>query len=105
MGTIEVCRMIYLRQSLRIAAYECARLGIIPEMTREGLQAQCDAILVPRNIKGYTFSYSPPNLKSLKYGDILTTTVSVPLHSNALAGSWFYRDRGLVESVAIMAEY
>ncbi len=28
MGTIETCRMIYLRQSLKLASYECARIGI-----------------------------------------------------------------------------
>ncbi len=30
MGTIETCRALYIRQSLKIAAYECARVGIIP---------------------------------------------------------------------------
>ncbi len=67
MGTIEVCRLLYLKQSIKIAAYECARLGIIRDATG-GLQAQCDAILVPRGIKGYVFNFSPSNLGSLKYG-------------------------------------
>ncbi len=30
MGTIETCRMIYLRQSLKLAAYECARIELHP---------------------------------------------------------------------------
>ncbi len=105
MGTIEVCRLLYLKQSIKIAAYECARLGIIPGMPPEGLQAQCDAILVPRGIKGYVFNFSPSNLGSLKYGDILTTTIEVPLDQNDLMGSWFYRQRNIVSTVAIMAEY
>lgn len=33
MATVETCRVLYLRQSLTIAAYECARIGIVPGVT------------------------------------------------------------------------
>ncbi len=105
MGTIETCRMIYLRQSLKIAAYECARVGIVPKMTSDVLQDQCDVILRGRRIRNYTFSCSPPNPADLKFGDLFTTTVTVSAQDNALVGAWFYQDKILTESVAIMAEH
>jgi hypothetical protein len=105
MATIETCRMIYLRQSLKIAAYECARLGIVPGATMSALKDQCDAILLGRNVRGYTFSCEPPDPTILQYGDLLKVSIRISANENALVGTWFYRDKILTESVTIMAEY
>ena len=104
MSTIETCRMLYLRQSLKIAAYECARIGITPGMTVEVMQNQCDVILRGRQIRNYQFSCSPTNIESLKFGELLTTTVQASADDNALVGAWFYQRKLLSESVTIMAE-
>lgn len=105
MASIETCRMIYVRQSLKIAAYECARIGIIPKMTRASLQDQCDAILQGRRIKGYTFDCEPADPSTLKYGDLFRTHVRASAEDNDLLGTWFYRNKTFEASVAIMAEY
>lgn len=105
MATIETCRVIYVRQSLTIAAYECARIGIVPGMTQDAISTQCDLILSGRNVKQGTLQLTPTNLASLQFGDILTVTVSAPADSNSLVGSWFYQGKTLTESVRIMAEF
>jgi hypothetical protein len=105
MGTIETCRMIYLRQSLKLAAYECARVGIMPGMTPAVLQDQCDVILGGRRIRNYQFSCIPANPADLKFGQLFTTTVVVSAEENALVGAWFYQAKMLSESVSIMAEH
>lgn len=105
MGTIETCRMIYLRQSLKLAAYECARVGIMPGMTPDVLQSQCDVILGGRRIRNYKFSCIPANPADLKFGDLFKTTVTVSAEENALVGAWFYQSKVLSESVSIMAEH
>ena len=105
MATVETCSMIYLRQSAKIAAYECARLGILPEMTKETLQDQCDVILQGRRIEGYTFTCVPDDPSTLGYEDLLTTTVTIPSSEASLVGSWFYAGDDITESVTIMAEY
>ncbi len=56
MATVETCRVLYLRQSLTIAAYECARLGIVPGITRDVLDDQCVAVLGGRRIQGATLT-------------------------------------------------
>ncbi len=104
MATIETCRMLYLRQSLKIAAYECARLAILPGAKADDVRTQCDVILQGRRVRNYTFSMNPPDPKTLKYGDIFVATVEIAANDNALVGSWFYSGRKLVESVSIMAE-
>ena len=105
MGTTEVCRMIYLRQSLKIVAFECARLGIVPEVTMEDLQDQCDVMMLGRKLNDYTLHCSPSDLSTLAYGDAFTVTVDINASSNALIGSWFYRNKTFSEAVTIMAEY
>ncbi|MCA9135181.1 MAG: pilus assembly protein [Planctomycetales bacterium] len=105
MGTIETCRMIYLRQSIKIAAYECARLGIMPEVTPPDIQDQCDVILLGRNIANYQILNQPSDPATLQYGELFTVTVEAPAGQNALVGSWLYGDKTLSESVSIMMEY
>ncbi|MGN6133371.1 MAG: TadE/TadG family type IV pilus assembly protein [Aureliella sp.] len=105
MGTIETCHMIYLRQSLKIAAYECARLGIVPDMTRDTLEDQCDVLLQARKIRGYRFDCEPADPKLLEYGQLFTVEVSASADENALVGSWFYQGKTMSESVRVMAEH
>ncbi len=97
--------MIYLRQSLKIAAYECARLGIVPGATASTLQDQCDMILLSRNIRGYQLTCVPPDPTTLKYSDLFKVSVQIAAQDNAIVGTWFYRNKILNESVTIMAEY
>jgi hypothetical protein len=96
--------MIYLRQSLKIAAYECARLAIVPGVTEEDVQAQCDAILPGRKIENYTMTCNPPDPTTVKLGQHLTIEVQAPATEAAIIGSWFYQGKVLSESVTIMGE-
>ena len=105
MATVETCRVLYMRQSLTIASYECARLGIVPGMNRDALDAQCNVILQGRKIKGAVMTTVPKSLDALRYGDTLAVTITVGLDDNALLGTWFYRGRTLTETTTIMAEY
>ncbi|MCS7471041.1 pilus assembly protein [Stieleria sp. ICT_E10.1] len=104
-ATLETCRMIYLRQSLKLAAYESARLGILPDIAPASLQDQCDVILLGRGIENYTLSHTPSDLSALEFGNLLVTTVEAPAAENALIGSWLYGGQTVSESVTIMAEY
>ena len=105
MATIETCRMIYLRQSLKIAAYECARLAIVPGTTRQNVADQCDLILLGRNINGYQFACTPADPTTLSYGDLFKVTLQIAAKDSSIVGTWFYRNKIFTESVTIMAEY
>lgn len=104
-GTLDTCRMLYLRQSLKIAAYESARLAIVPGIDAAAVQDQCDVILLSRGIQGYTFTCTPNDPKAAKFGELITTTVTAEAEKNAIVGAWFYQNKVLSESVSIMAEY
>lgn len=105
LATVETCRMIYLQQSLKLAAYECARLGITPDATYDTLQLQCDLLLQGRGLENYTFSIDPMDPSELEYEDNLTVSVSIPASEATILGSFFYQGKTVTESVTIMAEY
>ncbi|MCA9131855.1 MAG: pilus assembly protein [Planctomycetales bacterium] len=104
LSTVDTCSVIFLRQSAKIAAYECARVAIIPGVRQEDIQLQCDAIMAHRHIQDYTLNLSVEDLTSLSRGDLLQVSVSIPANTNSLVTSWFYRDRVFDETVTILAE-
>ncbi len=97
--------MLYVRQSMKIAAYECARLAIIPGIDKQSVIDQCDLILQGRGIRGYKFSFSPDDLTTLHYGDLFSATVQTAADENDLVGGWFFQGKMFTETVTIMAEY
>ncbi len=104
LATIDTCHVIFVRQSAKIAAYECARLAIIPGVKREPLDRQCAVILDGRNIRDYRLSMSVEDLASFVKGSVLEVKVAVPADANSLGISWFYRGRVFEETVCILVE-
>lgn len=104
LATIEACTMIYLKESLKIAAYEAGRVGMVPGAEPENLKAQCDLLLSSRNVHGYTVTTEPPHPGRLAPGDFFRVSVSAPCVPNSVIGGWFYADRTFTESVEMMVE-
>jgi TadE-like protein len=104
LATLDTCKVMFVRQSAKIAAYECARVAIIPGATMELLESQCRAFLDPRGIKQYGLALSARSIANLRKGELLTVSVSVPAGANSLGASWFYRERNFVERVSILVE-
>ena len=104
LATIEACGMIYLKQSLKIAAYESARVAIVPGAELSNVQAQCDLVLGNRNIRGYALATNPPDPATVRGGEFLQVSVTAPCLPNSLIGGWFYQDRSFTEAVEVMVE-
>lgn len=103
LATIDTCRVIYVRHSAKIAAYECARIGVVPGATSADLQAQCDAIMTKRGLKDYSYWLSQ-GLESLNRGELLKVTIRIPADTNWFNLSWFYKGSNFDESVTIMVD-
>jgi hypothetical protein len=104
LATIDTCKVIFVKQSAKIAAFECARIGILPGVTKAQIARLCDTLMTRRNVNGAVMSLSVDELSALSKGDLLTVTVAVPANSNALSSSWFYRGRTFSETVSILVE-
>ncbi len=104
MGTIETCTMLYLKQSLKVAAFEGCRVGLIPSATSVNVSSQAGDILNSREVRNYTVTMSPPDPTGLRTGDILTVTVSANANANSVLRGWFFSGKTLRESVSLIKD-
>ncbi len=104
-GTVETCSMIFLKQSLAIAAYEGARTAVIPNATTEQVQAACKQVLTDRKVVDATVTVKPSNIAILKPGDFVDVTVVAPCSANSIVPIRFYRDKSLTSAASLMIEF
>ncbi len=103
MATIEACSVLYLKQALKIAAYEGCRTGLVPSATVMNARAQSEELLNSRDIRGYTINITPdPN--TLRSGQLLKVEVRCKCADNLLLHSWFYKNKLLSESVEMVKD-
>jgi Flp pilus assembly protein TadG len=104
-GSIEACSMIFLKQSLAVAAYEGARTAIVPGATSAEVTAACDQVLADRKITGGVVTVKPKNIDALTPGDFVDVTVSAPCSANSVVPNTFYRGRTLSSNASMMIEF
>lgn len=104
-GTIEATSMIFLRQSLEIAAYEGSRTSLVPQTTETDVVETVEAILAERGIEGGQVDVDPASFATQPYGTFIHVSVTAPCDVNSLiARPWFYRGRTLTADVEMMKE-
>lgn len=104
LATIEACGMIYLKQSLKIAAYEGSRVGLVDGAEVGNVLAQADLILANRNVQLYNVALIPGDPAALAPGDYLRVSVTAPCEANSLIGGWFFQSKSLSEHVEVVKE-
>jgi Flp pilus assembly protein TadG len=105
LATIEACTMVFLKQSLSIAAYEGARVALSQNATASEVQQAAQQVLTERRVKGGTIVLQPANLTSVVPGQYLTVTVNAPAAGNNTIPIRFYRGRALAGSATMMKEF
>jgi Flp pilus assembly protein TadG len=103
-ATVETCSMIHLQQALKVAAYEGARISLIPGTTSANVEAAVKQILSDRRIKNGTVAVTPNDYPSAATGSFIRVTATAPAKGNSLVGAWFYGGRTLTTSVEMMKE-
>ncbi|HYO24039.1 MAG TPA: TadE/TadG family type IV pilus assembly protein [Lacipirellulaceae bacterium] len=105
LGMIEACTMIFLKQSLTVAAYEGTRAAIVPGATSADVRAACNQVLADRRVRGGTVTLTPADITSLQPGQYVDVTVSAPCSSNTVAPHKFFSGRTLSAVGSMMIEY
>ena len=103
-ATIEACAMIFLQQSLSVAAYEGARVSLTPGVEAKNVVYQCELILDDRGVQGSTVEVTPSNIPNAKEGSWITVQTSTPFAQNSLVGGWLFGNRTLSAEVQMMKE-
>ena len=95
--------MIYLKQSLEIAAHQGARIAVIPNATNDNVIAQCTQTLADRKVRGAVVEISP-DVDGADRGSIIEVSITVPCNANGLISAIFFRNRTLNGKVHMMKE-
>ena len=104
LGMIETCSMIFVKQSLAVAAYEGAHAGVKFKATASEVRTTCEGILRDRRVKGATITVTPNDLRSLPLGEYFTIRVDAPSDSNGFLPLRFFRGTRLESSAVMMKE-
>ncbi len=104
-GTVEACSMVFLKQSLSVAAYEGIRTAVQSKSTTAEVQAACQRVLDDRNVRGGVVTITPKNFEKLNPGDFVDVTVSAPCGSNTIVPIRFFRGRTLSATASMMIEF
>lgn len=99
MAGIEFTRFMYARHSVDQAAYEAARLGIVPGATPSQVTAAANRILGATGIRNSTVTVSPSTFD----GSTSTVTVSIrcPYADNSWIGPMFIVDTNLESEITL----
>jgi Flp pilus assembly protein TadG len=103
-ATIEACSMVFLKQSLSVAAYEGVRTAITNGATAAEVQATCKQILSDRHVAGATIAVNPVNIGAAVPGSYVDVTVTAPCAGNSVVPLQFYRGKTLTATASMMVE-
>lgn len=103
-ATIEITRAIYLQQSLTVAAYEGARVALLPNTDPGNVLAASQRILESRKIQGASVKVVPIDFNSADFGDPIQVEVTAPLGENGFFNRFFSANQMFSGTVTMMKE-
>jgi hypothetical protein len=96
--------MIFLKQSLTIAAYEGVRTALEDRAVNRDVLRSSQQILTQRRVQGGTTRVNPSNIPAVPTGQFITVSVSAPADLNSVIPGSFFRGRTLSASATMMKE-
>lgn len=106
-GTLDLCSLMFLRESVVLAAYEGARQGVNRGQTNADVIARVNEFLNERNIvhSGNTVTISAPGFGGAATLEAVTVTVTVPTDGNLLIPSELFGGMTVSADVTMLKEY
>lgn len=103
-GAIQTTDAIYLKNSLRVVAYEAVRDGVKPTGTNATATARANEILSARNVRNATITFTPGDLSTATAGQPITVRVSAPADDNTIMPNWFYSGKVISDQLTMTRE-
>ena len=99
---VELSSMLFVKQSLRIAAYETARVATKKLGTYSTARLHGEQVLNERDLKGWSIDISPSEALLME-GTPITVTVTAPYADNSVVG-FAYTNSILFEHIVMVKE-
>ena len=104
-ATLEICSAIFVKETLTIACYEGARIGVKRRATAQAAYDQTESVLQARGIVDYTINVTPSDFGTLDALDVITINVEAPVDGNAFFIGQFIEGRNLSSTVRMVREF
>ena len=104
-GIIEACSMVYLKQTLSVAAYEGVRVALKPDAAASDITAACNRILTQRKVQGATVTITPADFAVQPEQTWITVRVAATGSGNSVIAGWFYDTLVVDGQATIMKEF
>lgn len=104
LGMIETCSMVFLKQSLAVAAYEGAHTAVKPGATSADVRITCESILRDRRIDGATITVAPGEVANVPAGEYMTIRITAPSDQNNVLPLQFFRGANIDAAAVMMKE-
>ena len=104
LAMIESCTMIFLKQSVSVAAYEGVRTALVENAVAADVRRTSQQVLTDRRVRGATITINPNNFELLPVGEFIEVTVSAPADLNSVIPGNFFRGRTLTGTAIMMKE-
>lgn len=102
-GCYELCRANLMQHAAESAAYEGARIGIIPGATEEEIRDACDFIMTSVGVR--TFTIETRNTVSREdNSEFVTVDIQIPFQENFQLGTFFVSDPTFLGSCTLRRE-
>lgn len=105
LAMIESCTMIFLKQSVTIAAYEGARLAVSADATAADVNQAAQQVINDRRVQGASISIAPRNFGNLPVGAYIEVTVTAPANDNSIIPGNFFQGKTLTGRAKMMKEF
>ena len=105
LAMIESCTMIFLKQSVTIAAYEGARIAVSENPTVADVRQASQQVIADRGVQNATITITPNNFRALAVGEYIEISVSAPANDNSVIPGNFFLGKTLTGKARMMKEF
>ena len=102
---IELTSLIFVKQSLSVAAYEGAHQGVQASATASDVIRAANEILTQRRIQGGSVTVTPSDIPNVPAGELFTVRVSASSDVNGLAIFRLFSSAQLNSEAVAMKEF
>ena len=104
-GIIESCDVIFLKQSLVLAAQEGARVAVVPGANDGNVRQQVRLILQARGVQEDSITITPANFPSAPFGTLITVDVVARVEQNTNSLFGLFSGRRINGSCTMIMEH
>lgn len=104
-STLEICSAIFVKETLTVAAYEGARVGVKRKATYQDAYNQAVNVLEARGIVNYEVNITPTDFSTLSQLELITINVQAPGTGNSFFIGQFLEGKWVSSTVKMVREF